>query len=188
MSTLKVNSIVNTSNKKLLNNSGNIVQTIHARTDARNTWSAPNSYIFTPVTSLTLTITPQHPNNLIVVQLCLSGEIHHDTVITILRDYGKDESLPYGVDANGFYNFNPRHSGMVAGDYTGDDNGSTPRNYFLQGTWQANTLSQIRFTPGVRSSNGSNRTLYLNRTQGSSGQNSHEICYSSLIAFEVSRG
>ena len=58
MSTLKVNSIVNTSNKKLLNNSGNIVQTVHVRTDARNTWSAPNSYIFTPVTSLTLTITP----------------------------------------------------------------------------------------------------------------------------------
>ena len=77
---------------------------------------------------------------------------------------------------------------MVAGDYTGDDNGSTPRNYFLQGTWQANTLSQIRFTPGVRSSNGTNRTLYLNRTQGSAGQNSHEICYSSMIAFEVTRG
>ena len=187
MSTLKVNSIRNVSNKRLLDNTGNVVQVIHVRTDARSSWSSNNRYIFTPITSLNLTITPKHPNNLIVVQVELFCEVHHDNVMTILRDYGRTRNLGYGQTENRADNYNPRHQGMIPADYTGGDNNSTPRVYFMQGVWRADTFSQVRFTPGVRSAGGSNHTLRLNRTIGSgdNGQNSYEIGYSSMIAYEI---
>ena len=188
MSNLKVNTISNISNKQLLADTGNIVQTIYVRTDARNTWSSNNRYQFTPITSLTLDITPKRPQNMIIVQCSLFCEIHHDNVMTILRDYGSGDLMP-GMVENRSGNFNPRHSGMIPADYTGNDNSSTPRVYFMQNTWIANTNSSIRFTPGVRGAGGSNYTLYLNRCQGSNanGQNSYEIGYSTMIAWEVTQ-
>ena len=57
----------------------------------------------------------------------------------------------------------------------------------MQNTWIANTNSSIRFTPGVRGAGGSNYTLYLNRCQSNAGQNSFEIGYSTMIAWEVTQ-
>lgn len=186
MSLVRVNSITNINNKKLLNSTGNIVQVRYFRTDIRNTWSAPNNNIFTPVTSLTGTIIPKNPANLLLVQVKLAGEIHHDTMLTILRDYGVND-VPYSTSVAPSNNLFARWAGMISGTYVGDDNGSTPHDYFLQGVWEAQTISEIRFTPGVKSSSSANYTLFLNRTQGSTGTNSHEICTSHMIIYEISR-
>lgn len=187
MSNLKVNSITNISNKRLLDNTGNIVQTVYVRSDNRSGWSSNNRYQFTPITDLTLEITPRSPDNIIIVQCKLFAEIHHDNLMTILADYGGGR-LPYGaVEGYSMANFNPRYIGMIPADYTGADNSSTPRDFFMQGVWRANGTSTIRFMPGCKGSGGSDYTLYLNRTQSSSGQDSFEAGISVMIAFEVSQ-
>lgn len=175
---------------------GAVVQTVYARTDARVSYSSPNTGNGTTVTDLNLTITPRYAESWIFCRWMINGEMSYNNVLLIHQDGSLVTGLtlanypPGWQDRAGFSTTagNSAWSGMLAGGYDRDDN-STPANYEL--LW-VDTLSgsttQRTYAPAVRSSDtASTQTLVLNSTLGSTGGDNHERTVSMGFAMEIRR-
>lgn len=168
----------------ILKNVGNIVQMTRVRYDPRTTISANNSGNGTEISALRMTMTPRHSGNLLLCQWVVAGEMHNDCVFTIFKNGGlitTGGEQGYNAETG-----NARWSGFITSTYD-VDNSSTPHHWFIQYFCNAENTSSRNYAPAVRSSNGNNRTLYLNRTQGSNGQNGHEVQVSTGVMYEITR-
>jgi len=171
---------------------GTILQTVFVRTDRQFLYNA-TSYNNggasggTPIGELGLTITPKRANSLLLVRWMINGEMQHDTVFTINRDGAlvtTDGYEGYNEQAGGFVPW----SGIITGKYDRNDVSSTENNWFLQYWVPAGSTKITTLYPAVRSSTyGSNQTLYLNRTAGNSGQDSHEVAVSTGYIMEIAQ-
>ena len=188
MSTLYTNNIINpATGTPILKNTGNVVQCNRVRYDSRTTWSSNNSGNGNEITPLRLTISPKFAGNLLICQWVISGDFNHDNVFTIFRNGGLNSTggeQGYNTEVG-----NNRWSGFASATYdqAGSDTGSTPHHWFIQYFANADSTSSRTYGPAVRSSNGSNFTLFLNRTGGSNGQNGHEMTVSTGVIWEVTR-
>jgi hypothetical protein len=163
---------------------GTVVQVRTVRTEARNTYSAPTTGNGTTVTDLNLTITPKFSNSLLVAQWMFNGELHHDSVILI----HKDGSL---ITTSGEAGFNAtagnsRWSGFSPSTYDVDIS-TTPQNMFIQYFATAGSVSSMTFAPAVRASDGTAKTLYLNRNVASAGADGQEVSVSTGIIWEIAQ-
>lgn len=185
MSTLYTNGIINPiTGAPILKNTGNIVQMTRVRYDARTTWSSNNGGNGTEISGLRLSMSPRHSGNLLLCQWVVAGEFHHDNVFVIMRDGGlitTGGEQGYNAETG-----NARWSGFTCSTYD-QDNNSTPHHWFIQYFCNADSTSSRFYSPAVRSSNGNNFTLYLNRTQGSNGQDGHECQVSTGVMYEITR-
>jgi len=171
---------------------GTILQTVFVRTDRQYTYSAPaynngGASGGTPIGELGLTITPKRANSLLLVRWMINGEMQHDTVFTINRNGGLVQTPGYegfNSQAGGFVPW----SGVITGKYDRNDVNSTENNWFLQYWVPAGSTNVTTLCPAVRSASyGGNQTLYLNRTAGSTGQDSYECAVSTGYIMEIAQ-
>lgn len=141
-----------------------------------------NSGNGTRMNALSLSCKPKKSSNILVMQWVLTGEVSWDEVLLL----HKNDSLITDGGQQGYNNQagNNRWSGLLAGWYD-RDNSSTPQSFKLTYHCQANTTSQLYFTPAVRSSEGGENWWRLNRTWNSNGQNSYERTCSIGYLFEI---
>jgi hypothetical protein len=187
MSNLYTNNIIsNQTATPILQQTGNIVQCNRVRYDSRTNWSSNPSGNGTEITGLRLSISPRHAGNLLLCQWVLSGEIHHDNVFLVFRDgnlitTGGEQGYNSEVGNN-------RWSGFISSTYdSANDNSSTPHHWYIQYFCNADSTSSRFYSPAVRSSGGGSYTLSLNRTNGSTGQDGHEMTVSTGVIYEITR-
>jgi hypothetical protein len=147
---------------------------VQTRTQAR--YSAPISGNGTIITPLNLVITPKKAGNRIILEWIVNGEMHQDTVYIVTRN-----GVPLADTTNAANN---RWAGITAQPYDGDTN-STPDNAVVKiidmNSLDVATTYELR----VRSSDGAIRTLSLNRTAASAGQDIYEAGLSVGTATEI---
>lgn len=195
MSRVAVSSLVNTagtgaiavaSGHKLYQ-PGTIVQTIWARSDARNTYSSAVSGNGTTITDLNITITPKFSTSILLVTWMVNGEFSGaawDNVFVIHK--GGALITTAGYEGYNSIGGNNRWSGFVAGTYD-TDAASTPENYRIQYWIPAGATTSQTFAPAVRSSSGTAYTFYLNRTVSSAGADAYEVLISTGMIQEIAQ-
>lgn len=169
-----------------LTSKGLIIQTVFTRTDARSTYSAPNSGNGTTITDLNISITPKFANSLLIMRWMINCEIvtAWDTVLLVHRNGALITTA--GYEAYNTQGGNNRWSGVMGGHYDVDSN-STMGNYIIQYAVPAGSTTAQTFAPAVRSASGTAYTLYLNRTVGSTGQDVFEVAISNGVIWEVAQ-
>lgn len=164
-----------------------VIQTVYARTSARNSYAAATSGNGTTITDLNLVITPRSATSLLIVQWMINGEATPSSwdMVYLIHQNG---AL---VTASGYEGYNnqagnQRWSGIAAGMYDVDSD-STMANIFVQYAIPSGSMTSQTFAPAVRSANGTAQTFYLNRPVGSAGQDSYEATVSSGVIWEVAQ-
>ena len=161
---------------------GMIVQTVYLRTDTRTTYASNNSGNGTTVSALGMTIVPKNPNNRIIVQWMINGELHQDNVILIHRDGALITTA--GEEGRNSVS-NNRWVGYAAAFYDQNED-STPSNWMIMYSQIAGSLNSRTYAPAVRSSSGTNYTFYLNRcVNANAGADAYENMVSTGVIFEV---
>lgn len=161
---------------------GMIVQTVYLRTDTRTTYASNNSGNGTTVSALEMTIVPKNPNNRIIVQWMINGELHQDNVILIHRDGALITTA--GEEGRNSVS-NNRWVGYAAAFYDQNED-STPSNWMIMYSQIAGSLNSRTYAPAVRSSSGTNYTFYLNRcVNANAGADAYENMVSTGVIFEV---
>jgi len=171
----------------LIRSPGMIVQAIYARSDARTSYSSPNSGNGVTITDLNLVITPRFASSLLIMQWMINAEWQGaawDNVFVI----HKNGALITDDFYQGYNRFggNSRWSGFAAGMYDNNSD-STMSNYFLQYAIPAVETAQQTFAPAVRSASATNYTFFLNRCVGSTGQDNYEVAVSTGVIWEVAQ-
>ena len=173
---------------------GTILQTVYKRVDYPFVYNAPpynsgGSVGGSPLGELGLTITPKSPTSLLLCRWMINGEMHWDSVFTIVRD----GALVNSSNAPGYEGYNAQAgnspwSGIVTGKYDRGDINSTQNNWFIQYWISAYSTNTTTIYPAIRSANTSDwKTLYLNRTAGSTGQDGHETAVSTGYIMEIAQ-
>lgn len=164
-----------------------VIQTVYARTSARNSYAAATSGNGTTITDLNLVITPRSATSLLIVQWMINGEATPASwdMVYLIHQNG---AL---VTASGYEGYNnqagnQRWSGIAAGMYDVDSD-STMANIFVQYAIPSGSIASQTFAPAVRSAIGTAQTFYLNRPVGSAGQDSYEATVSSGVIWEVAQ-
>jgi len=170
-----------------INSPGMVVQAVYARSDARTSYSSPNSGNGVTITDLNLVITPRFASSLLIMQWMINAEWQGaawDNVFVI----HKNGALITDDFYQGYNRFggNSRWSGFVAGMYDNNSD-STMSNYFLQYAIPAVNTVQQTFAPAVRSSGATNYTFFLNRCAGSAGADQYEVTISTGVIWEVAQ-
>lgn len=160
-----------------LQHEGKVIQTVTVRSDARATFSAPNSGNGVPITNLRLTITPNRSDSWIWLRWTLFYEMHHDTVFLVQQD---GNLIGFNT-----YRGNVRHSGILTPLYD-NDYGTTPQNSTINWFVRAGSTVSRFYDLAVRSSSAGNYTLALNRPVNSTGADSNEVGVSFGFAREIS--
>ena len=134
----------------------------------------------TTVTGLTVNITPNFSNSIILLTGQYTGEFSHphNLVFTFFRDTTK-----LGQPTRG-----SRNVGIMTAFKSHDDsndNDSTPDSTFYQHHDTPNTTSQITYKISARTSADSGTSLFVNRTLDDSDNNAHESGMSFIMAQEI---
>lgn len=181
MSTLVVNKVEARDTHTLLNTSGNIIQVVYARTDARNTYASAITGDGTTITDLNISITPTNANNRLICQWMINCEVHWDNVLLIHRD----GALITTVGEEGRNNIsNNRWVGYAPFRYDIDTN-STMDNMFVMYSQIAGSTTSRTYAPAVRASGATPYTFYLNRVLASTGADTQENAVSTAVIYEV---
>lgn len=163
---------------------GQIVQARYFRTDVRANYTASNSGDGNRITDINLTITPKFATSLLLMQWMINGEVNHNVVFVVHRDNSLVTTS--GITGYNSQGGNSRWSGLVSAYYDNNDD-STPSNWFIQYAAPATTISPTVFSVAVRSSDGTDRTFSLNRTNASTGSDSYEATVSTGTIWEIAQ-
>jgi len=185
MSTLVVNKVETKDSHTLLNTSGNIIQVVYARTDARTTYATNINTDGTTITDLNISITPTNANNRLICQWMINCETNVNTVTLIHRDGALittvGEEGRNNISNNrwvGYNNFVPS-TGV-------SDNNSTMVNNFLMYSQIAGSTASRTYAPAVRNSGTNIGYIFsLNRPLGSTGADNFENTVSTAVIYEV---
>ena len=156
---------------------GCIVQTVTTLTRTATSYSGPITGNGTSIDALNMTITPRKAGNKIIIKWMLGGESTDNNVVyTITRN---DVLLADASNAA-----NNRWAGIGHGQY--DNNfSSTPLNDAILFVDDACLGTTSTYKLCFRSSNGTARVFWLNRTVGSAGADNNETGVSSGVLYEV---
>lgn len=157
---------------------GMIIQTIYKRVDARDVIpfaTAGQTGSFIP--SLDTTITPKFANSLILIQMCLTYEVHHDSVFRLHRD-----ATPIGINANDSNYW----SGTWLPSYDADNASTARTNHFFYMDAPA-TTSATTYRLMIQSGGIGATSFYLNRTIAAEGQANYEVAISQIIIQEIAQ-
>lgn len=183
MSTVRANQIQTLDGRIILDTAGSILQCVVVRYDVRTSFSCPTSGSGTNISGLNLTVTPRNAANRIICNWMINGEFNNENALFTVLQNG---AIITTSGAEGYNNNvgNQRWSGMSTSVYDRDNN-STPQNTILTWSGIAGSTISRSYSPGVRSSNTTARTFFINRTVGSTGTNGHEQTYSTGVLWEV---
>lgn len=164
-----------------------VIQTVYARTSARNSYASAASGNGTTITDLNLTITPRSATSILIMQWMINGEASSASwnMVYLIHQNG---ALITTAGYEGYNNQagNQRWSGVAAGMYDNNSD-STMANMIIQYAILTGSINTQTFAPAVRSSNATAQTFFLNRTVGSAGQDNYEAAVSSGVIWEVAQ-
>ncbi len=163
---------------------GTIIQVKYIRTDNRTVYSVPAGP-GTAIGELGLTITPKSPTSLILCRWMINGEVNHDTVWRIFQD-GQVIVQPGFEGTNnqkGLANF----AGYAMSRYDRGDDNSTMSNLCIQYLIPAYGIQTRTYQPAIAIANAGSTSFCLNRTYGSSGQDSYEVSVSAGYVMEIAQ-
>lgn len=160
-------------------------QIVYNRVDTRTSYSAilaniPGAVYGTEMSLLTTTITPKLVSSLILIELNISFEMQNDTVFRLVRSVSGRADVLVGNNSTD----TGRWSGWAIPGYDVDDN-STPRTNHHILVDSPLTLLPVTYKFLVSSSDGNVRTLQLNRSTASAGQDSYEVGISQVVIWEI---
>jgi len=157
---------------------GMIIQTIYKRVDSKDVVSfAAGGSTGSFIASLDTTITPRFANSLILVQMCLTYEVHHDTVFRLHRG-----ATPIGINATDSNYW----SGTWLPSYDVDSD-STPRtNHFFYMDTPA-TTNATTYRLMIQSAGVGATSFFLNRSIASAGAANYEVGISQIILQEIAQ-
>jgi hypothetical protein len=155
---------------------GTVAQIATLQTRDQNTYTAPTSGDGVEIAELTITMTPKEAGNKVILEWHFNGEAQHDTVWIVTRD---GTQLPETTDAT-----DNRYAGITATSYDNNTT-STPDNVVIRIIDEDSLSTSSVYKLLCRSSTDNTRTVYVNRTQGSSGADAFESGLSSCVATEV---
>jgi hypothetical protein len=112
-----------------------------------------------------ISVTPKYTGSLLSVKWMLSGEVHQDVVILIMKNGVEFKSHTTSAGS--------RWSGYCSGWYDRNQS-STMSNWYINVFDTAIAGQENTYGLAVRSSSNGTYTFYLNRTQGALSQNSYE--------------
>jgi hypothetical protein len=157
---------------------GMIIQTIYKRVDSKDVVNfATAGEVGSFITSLDTIITPKFANSLILIQMCLTYEVQHDSVFRLYRG-----ATAIGINANDSNYW----SGTWLPSYDVDTN-STPRTNHFFYMDSPSTTSATTYRLMIQSGGVGATSFYLNRSQGSTGQSSYEVAISQIILQEIAQ-
>ena len=157
--------------------SGSVIQTVFKRVDTKVTYAfATAGQLGTYIAALDTAITPRRNTSRVLVQMCLTYEVHHDTIFRLFRGDGT-EIGKNTTDGNYW-------SGIWLPGYDAD-NASTPRTntFFFLDT--PATTNAVTYRLMIQSGGVGATTFYLNRAISSGGQGSYEVAISQVILQEI---
>jgi hypothetical protein len=167
-----------------LNAPNTLTQVIHKRVDTKVTYAVPAYVAGTTangvfIALLDTTITPKFSTSKVLVNMCISFEVHNDTIFRLYRVVGgvSTEIGTNSTDAN-------RWSGIWHTGYDSND-ASTPRTntYFFYDT--PNTANAVTYRLMCQSSGVGATTFFLNRTISSAGASGNEVAISQVLLQEI---
>jgi hypothetical protein len=164
-----------------------VVQTVYARTSARNTYAAAVSGNGTTITDLNLTIVPRFATSMLIMQWMINSEASSGSWNTVFLIH-QNGLLITQAGYEGYNNQagNQRWSGVAAGMYD-NNSSSTMSNIVIQYAIPAASVTSRVYAPAVRSSDSTAKTFYLNRTVDSAGGDTLEATVSSGVIWEVAQ-
>ena len=154
---------------------GKILQVVNTLTSSTASYLASNDNIGTNISPINTTITPSATSSKVWITITITFEVNHDTVFELYRN-----STVIGRNTAS----SSRWSGTFLPGYDTNTD-STPSTNTYTYLDSPSTTDAITYKLNVHSSNGSNHTLYLNRSISSAGQDSYEIATSSMTLMEV---
>lgn len=184
MSTLVTNNIVSPTGNTLLRSTGNIIQVVTIRSDARSTYSSLVDGNGTTITDLGMTITPFSANSTLICVWHMFYEVHHNNVFLVHRD----GVLPTTAGRQGYnaQQGNLRYSGLQAAAFdNATNNTTTPHMAKLTYYDVAGSTAARTYAPAVRGSGATAYTFFLNRSGGNDGADGSETGVSFGRIFEV---
>jgi len=155
---------------------GQVVTTVYT---GKTTYSvASGGQTGTYMAVLDTSITPTASNSKIRVELNLSGEFHQDAVFKLYRSIGGVETEVIRNDDTNYW------SGWGLINYDTDHASTAWTNHYIY-VDSPNTTSTITYRFMIQSAGVAARSIYLNRTQNSTGQANYENAVSQAILTEI---
>lgn len=156
---------------------GQVVTTVYTGKTTYSVLSSPNAGTY--MTVLDTSITPTASNSKIRVELNISGEFHHDMIFRVSRsiDGGAETEVIRNDDTNYWSGW-----GLINHDSNHVSTGWTNHYICLD---SPNTTSTVEYHFMIQSAGIATRSIYLNRTQASTGQLNHENGVSQAILTEI---
>jgi hypothetical protein len=148
----------------------------HVQTRTQNTYSAPTSGDGVIIAELNITMTPKKAGNKIILEWHFNGEVTYNSVWIVTRDGTK---LADTTNSG-----NNRWAGIIATPYD-NNTSSTPDNAIIRIIDENTLATATTYKLLCRSSMGTTHTVYLNRTQASTGADEKEASLSTGTATEV---
>jgi hypothetical protein len=169
-----------------LHQPGSVIQTVWARTDTQTTYASAISGNGTAIAALDFSITPVFADSIIAISWMINGEFSGsawNNVFLIWRDSALITTPGYeGYNSLGGNN---RWSGFVGAAY--DTNAaSTPENYRIFYWQPAGSVAARSYQVAVRSSDGTAKIFYLNRTV-SAPADAQEVMISTVMCQEIAQ-
>ena len=132
----------------------------------------------TYIAVLDTSITPTASNSKIRVELNLSGEFHQDMVFKLFRSIGGVETEVIKNDDTNYW------SGWGLINYDANHSSTAWTNHYIY-VDSPNTTSTITYRFMIQSAGVAARSIYLNRTQNSTGAANYENAVSQAILTEI---
>jgi len=181
MSILKVNQIRSPKNGSILfDENAVLLQMTRMRYDSRTSVSSTG---LQELTFSRIAITPKRSDSYLMIMWHLSIEIqNHDTTMRLF----KNGSVITTSGREGYNNNvgQTNYSGYRVANYDGDDS-STPHTLTTMYHTPSENTSARHYSMGFRTADSSsNKNIYINRTVGSNGQDSHENGVSTAVIYE----
>lgn len=169
---------------------GNVVQCKITRYDVRTSVAFGTSVNGIELTGLRVSITPKFASSMILCQFQIFGEgatSAHNNLLNVYKNGVVPTTGSYlGYNSEGG---NTSWSGIaMAQPYdSADNNDSTPFTQSFIYHDFPNTTNTITYAPGIKDSNASNYSFYINRSGGSSGTGSYEVGVSYSTVWEIAQ-
>jgi hypothetical protein len=125
----------------------------------------------------------RHPNNILVASWQLSIETDNNTTFKVLKN-GSWQDNRLGTSNSAAPSDEWYWKGLVCAYHDGD-NSSTPSNYQLLYICRAGSTGDVNLDIVAQAADDGGRTVWINRTYGSAGQDAYEIGVCTGVVFEI---
>ena len=169
---------------------GNVVQCKITRYDVRTSVAFGTSVNGVELTGLRVSITPKFNNSMILCQFQIFGEgttSSHNYLFNVYKNGSVPTTGNYlGYNSEGG---NTSWSGiaMVESYDSSANSASTPDSKMFMYHDFPGTTNTLTYAPGIKDSNASNYTYYINRTASDPGSGSYEVGVSYSTVWEIAQ-